>query len=312
MTDYNELKIKLPVIWAEFASEILLNNFPCKGVVTEEIAYKNGEPVQSDFAVVKGYLWNGNEKSFQPDEIRKIINEEKQKLLLCGISQKDLGNWEIDLGELKDTDWSENWKRFWKSEKIGEKIVICPSWEKYQPQNDEIIINLDPGSAFGTGSHATTRLCIKALEKYIKKGGAIADIGTGSGILAVCGAKLGAKEIVGVDNDPSVIEIARDNASKNNVGKLCNFFEGSAEDLAKNLEKKFDVVVSNILAEVLASIAKDLTNLTKKDGIIILSGIIEEKQNLVKEAFNNKNCILIESLEEENWILLVYKSCKLM
>lgn len=303
MTNYIEIRIKLPNIWAEFVSELLLNKLSCKGVVTEETAYKNGIPVESDFSVVKGYIWNNKENPINTEEFKKLISEEKQKLLLCEIPENVLGNWEIDFAELKDEDWSENWKKFWKSEKIGEKIVICPSWEQYTPKDGEIIISLDPGSAFGTGSHATTRLCIKALEKYLEQGDVVADIGTGSGILAVCGVKLGAKEVVGVDNDGSVIETAKDNSSKNNVENLCSFFEGSS----KNLKDKYDVVVSNILAEVLAGMARDLAGLAKKGGYIILSGIIEERQNLVKEAFNTESCLLVECLTEDNWVLLVYK-----
>ncbi len=303
MANYIEIQLKLPNTWAEFASELLLNKMSCKGVVTEETAYRNGLPVESDFSVVKGYLWNDKEKPINTDELKSIINEEKQNLMICGIPENALGSWEIDFVELKDEDWSENWKKFWKSEKIGEKIVICPSWEQYTPNDGEIVISLDPGSAFGTGSHATTRLCIKALEKYINSGDKIADIGTGSGILAVCGAKLGASQVIGVDNDLSVIEIAKDNSSKNNVEKCCGFFEGSSEDL----KDKYDVVVSNILAEVLADMAPILANLAKKNGYIILSGIIEERQHLVKAAFSNQNCILTESTIEENWVLLVYK-----
>lgn len=140
-----------------------------------------------------------------------------------------------------------------------------------------------------------------AIEKYLRPESSMADVGTGSGILSVAGIKLGAKKAIGVDNDASVIEVARDNAKINNISDKCEFQEGSASDIKEN----FDVVVSNILAEVLISIMNTLANLVKTDGIIILSGIIVEKSGLVKKSAEDAGFRIIETLEEGNWVAIV-------
>jgi ribosomal protein L11 methyltransferase len=185
--------------------------------------------------------------------------------------------------------------------KIGNKIVICPSWEQYKLNENEIKIELDPGSAFGTGTHPTTRLCIIALEKYLKQNDTVADVGTGSGILAISAVKLGAKSVIGVDNDPSVIEVAQENADKNNCSDKCAFYEGSAKDI----KGQYDVVVSNILAEIIVSIMNDLISLMKTGGKIILSGIITQRADMVKQAAENSGLKIIETLIEEDWVAII-------
>lgn len=216
-----------------------------------------------------------------------------------------LEGYKTEIKEIRDEDWAENWKKYWHPQKIGERTVICPSWEEYAPQTNEVVITLDPGCAFGTGTHPTTRLCVQALERIVPtfRGSRvkIADVGTGSGILSIAGVKLGVNEATGVDNDESVIPIAVENAKKNAVSENCRFFEGSAADI----NGKYEIVVSNILAEVLADIMSDLKNLLAADGTMVLSGIINEKIPLVEQALQVNGLKTTKILTEGDWAAML-------
>ncbi|MCK7484573.1 MAG: 50S ribosomal protein L11 methyltransferase [Bacillus subtilis] len=287
---YIELCVNVKSEWIELVSDILINQVGCSGVVTEEVEFKDEEVVKQSLNIIKGYLWYNEKRPLNIEHVQNILWQNRSGLVSLGENSDELGSWNIDIKEVDDEDWAHSWKKYWHPQKIGSKIVICPSWEDYSAQDDEIIIELDPGTAFGTGTHPTTRLCIVGLEKYVSQGLTIADVGTGSGILSIVGAKLGAKTVVGVDNDPSVIEVAQSNALKNNVSEECSFFEGST----CNINDKFDIVLANILAEVIVSIMDDLISILKPDGKMILSGIIEEKAYLVKNALSEKGMKLLK------------------
>jgi len=301
MTEYTELQVEINPLWVELVSEILIEKIGCQGVVMEETNYKDEKIISTTQNIVKGYLWNDEQKPVEIEKIKNILQEERQKLIKSDIPEVSTGNWNITLKNVNDEDWAHSWKKFWHPMKIGNKIVICPSWEEYKAKENEIIIELDPGSAFGTGTHPTTRLCIIALEKYMKENDTIADVGTGSGILAVSAAKLGAKSIVGVDNDLSVIKVAEENAEKNNCLNKCTFYEGSARDV----KGQYDIVVSNILAEIIVSIMNDLTKLVKSGGKLILSGIITQKADIVKQAAEQAGFRTVETMTEEEWVAII-------
>ncbi|OGI23591.1 MAG: ribosomal protein L11 methyltransferase [Candidatus Melainabacteria bacterium RIFOXYA12_FULL_32_12] len=301
MTKYIELSVEINPIWAEYVSDVLINQVGCSGVVTEELEYKDEKVISAKTGVVIGYLWLNVNQAPNIEEIQDILDKNKQKLINSNIKDKELGSWKVHIDEVEDEEWAHSWKRFWHPQKIGSKIIICPSWETCDIAETEIKIELDPGTAFGTGTHPTTRLCIMALEKYAKEEDEIADIGMGSGILSIVGAKLGAKNVVGVDNDPSVVEIAIENAVKNSVDDKCSFYEGSAEDV----QGKFQIVVANILAEVIVSIMDNLISLVNKEGRLILSGIIVEKADMVKQAVLLKGFKITEILEEDNWVAII-------
>ena len=168
---------------------------------------------------------------------------------------------------------------------VTDKIAVVPSWINYEPKKNEIAITIDPGCAFGTGTHQTTQLCMKALEKYLKNGDSIADIGMGSGILSVLAMKLGAKSAYGCDIDETVIDVAKENARVNGVN--CTFELNTAEKLTE----KYDFVCANILHNVLYEIMGDLKNIVKDNGIMSLSGILDEKKDVVLEAVKRENHI---------------------
>ena len=198
-------------------------------------------------------------------------------------------------------DWSKKWKEHWKPSKISDRIVICPSWEKYDSKDNEIIINIDPGNAFGTGTHATTQLCVKACEKYMNKGSYTADIGTGSGILAICAKKLSAEFVDAVDNDDTAIQTAKKNAIINGENDI-KFHTATSDVLPSNT---YDFVFANILHNILAQIMPDLKRIMKKSAKIVLSGILEGKEQVVTDAVKNNNMKIIEEMHQKEWIAFV-------
>jgi ribosomal protein L11 methyltransferase len=298
-----EISIKINPNCSDIAAQFLMDDFGCSGIVTEETHYEDERIVSEELDVVKGYFWNDPNNVFDESNIKDKVLNKKSELISLGIAEENLGSWDISLKNIPYEHWATSWKQYWHPQKIGSKIVICPSWEEYELNEGEIFIELDPGSAFGTGTHPTTRLCIIALEKYAKTGLKMADVGTGSGILAVAAIKLGINHVTGVDNDPSVIDVAKDNAQKNNVLSSTDFFHGSASDI----KNQFEIVTANILHNIIVEMMKDLYKIVKPQGLIILSGIIKEKEKFVLESALSFGFKYIETLEEDNWVGIVLK-----
>ncbi|MDD3149788.1 MAG: 50S ribosomal protein L11 methyltransferase [Candidatus Gastranaerophilales bacterium] len=296
-----EISVNVPQLWAEYVTAILLEKFNCSGVVTQELQVKD-EQIINESNCVKGYLWIDEKNPLSLEHVRKVFYNERILLLNSqNISSEELGSWDVSFKKIPSQDWDANWKKHWKPQKIGNKIVICPSWEDYTPNENEIIINLDPGTAFGTGTHPTTRLCMVALENYIKGSEEIADIGMGSGILAISAIKLGAKSAEGVDNDTSVIEVANENAKINNCLEKCNFYHGSSADV----KGTYDIVVANILANVLINMMDELKRLMKPRAKLILSGINSEKSQEVQNSVKKTGMQVVEILKQEDWIAII-------
>lgn len=249
-------------------------------------------------AVVKGYL---PETSNAMDHVNLIRNA-VEYLPEYGL---DIGIGKVTVSAVDETDWSNEWKKYFKPVKPGEKIVIKPSWEAYEPQGDEIVLHLDPGMAFGTGTHETTSLCIEALEKHIQADQLVYDIGCGSGILSVAAALLGAKQVVGIDLDALAVQIAKDNVNLNQVEDKVNIYEGNLMDV---LEHSGDVVVSNIIAEIIVKMSKDIRKYLKPGGIWISSGIIKDKQQEVKEAIIDAGLSILEIRSMGEWICMIAKA----
>lgn len=298
-----ELTVKVNPVWVEYISDVLIQKIGCSGVVTDEKYYDDEVLTRESNGIVKGYLAFVENIPVNPEIIQEILFQERAKLISSGIEEQNLGEWTLSMAEISDDEWAHSWKNYWHPQKISEKVVICPSWEEYQAGDDEIIINLDPGSAFGTGTHPTTRLCVQALEKTMPQfsSAKIADIGTGSGILAVAGIKLGADFAVGVDNDASVISVAVENAEKNNAADKCKFYTGVASDV----EGEYEIVVANILAHILIEAMPELTPLVKQGGKLILSGIIIEKSQDVQNSCLQNGLKIVEVLQEDSWVAII-------
>lgn len=228
-----------------------------------------------------------------------IINERFEELF----GDRDDLVYNISFYDLADEDYVDNWKKYVFTTKISDRFVVKPTWRDYEKNSDELVIELDPGRAFGTGTHPTTYLCIRLMEKYIENSHTVIDVGTGSGILMVAANKLGAKEIWGVDIDPDACEVAKENLILNGItDENTKVLVGNLLNVVEN--KTFDVVVANILADVILMLLKDISKVIKKDGILILSGIIEDKKNLVINACEKEGLELVEVQEDKEWVAL--------
>lgn len=295
MENYFELIIDINPEISDIVSDICFTNFDCEGVILAEEAWKDLEMVSTTEGELQAFLVSKPENSF----VARVLTENRNVLLERGFSEEELGSWAFVITEKENQDWSKKWKEKWDVTHVSDRITIVPSWLEYSPKSeDEVIITLDPGCAFGTGTHATTQLCMLAMEKYFT-GGNLADIGMGSGILAICGKKFGADYVYGCDNDDTVIDVAKENAIKNGVE--CEFELNTAD----KVHQEFDFVCANILHNVLAEIMGDLKTIMKMNGKMSLSGILDEKKPVVLEAISKNNLNILEEIHLNQWTSFV-------
>jgi ribosomal protein L11 methyltransferase len=200
---------------------------------------------------------------------------------------------------MDEEDWAESWKAFFWPERIGKRVVVKPTWRDYTPGPDEIIIELDPGMAFGTGTHPTTRLCVGMLETFVGKGERLLDVGCGSGILMAAAHKLGASKVSGIDIDPVAVEVSTENLVLNGVPAQDR--QVMAGDLARDVHERFDVVVANILSEVILSLLDQIPAVLKPKGLFICSGIIEENAPSVLEKMTAMGFDILEAHHMDGW-----------
>lgn len=210
----------------------------------------------------------------------------------------------LTTAELQDEDWSDTWKQYYHTEKPGERVVIKPTWEEYVPKGDEVVIELDPGAAFGTGTHATTSMCIRQLEKLVKPGMTVFDVGTGSGILSIISAKLGAKNIQAVDYDDSVLKIVEENLEQNNVQDIISVAQS---DLMQNVHGKAELVIANIIADIIIRLFDQLDEHLEQGGTLLTSGIIEDRIEDVLAAAEKHGYGVVERLENKGWACITFK-----
>ena len=208
----------------------------------------------------------------------------------------------ITVSGVNEEDWANSWKEYYKPIKIGEKIVIVPAWEKYTQKEGEIIVRMDPGMAFGTGTHETTRLVIKLLEKYIKSGMRVADVGCGSGILAICASKLGAAECKAYDIDPVAVKVANENIKDSGLTNV----SCEVSDLLRQVDKSqpYDVICANIVADIIIRMMPDVGALMNESSVILASGIIVERSQDVISAFDEHGFNVVERIDENGWCAL--------
>lgn len=204
--------------------------------------------------------------------------------------------------DIDEIDWAESWKLYFWPQKIGKKIVIKPSWREYVSIPDDIIVEIDPGMAFGTGTHPTTSLCLQMIETYLKKGDAFLDVGTGSGILMATAAKLGAERLIGIDNDVLAVEIARKNLLLNNIDQ--EKFDILAGDLAETVNEKFHFVAANILTEAIVRLLDQIRNILIDGGVFVCSGIIEEKKDLILSKMETLGFNILNTVIQEKWVAI--------
>jgi len=204
-----------------------------------------------------------------------------------------------------ESDWADAWKEHYHVVHLGERFVIKPSWRDYEAKPNEIVIELDPGMAFGTGLHPTTQMCLAALEKHLQPNMSVLDLGTGSGILAIGAAKLGAGSIVAVDNDPLSVKVANENAKANHVEAITRVELGSLAEAAAN-DATYDLIVVNILARVIIQLCEqNLGRVVRSDGLAIFAGLIDTQEFGVREALASQGLRVIDRLQDKDWVCLI-------
>ena len=222
------------------------------------------------------------------------------KLLKAEDSRGIFGSLAVESSYESDEEWKDRWKEYFKPSKITDTIVIKPTWEDYQPAAGEKVIEIDPGMAFGTGTHATTRMCVKLLEKYIRSPeDRVIDLGCGSGILSIAAALLGSKHVYGVDLDPNAVAATAENAEKNGLSDLIEVAYG---DVTQGLDVKGDIIAANLMADLIIMLSPDIAGHLDGDRkIFISSGILEEKLEPVSEAVKKAGFEILEVLHEDEW-----------
>ncbi|MGG3841899.1 50S ribosomal protein L11 methyltransferase [Anoxybacillus kestanbolensis] len=263
-----------------------------------EIYQLNPDDYPEEGVIIKAYLPVNSFLGETVEEIKQAINN----LMLYNI---DIGRNKITISEVNEEEWATAWKKYYNPVKISERFTIVPTWETYEPvSSDELIIELDPGMAFGTGTHPTTVMCIQALEKTVKEGDTVVDVGTGSGILSIAAAMLGAKRVHALDLDPVAVESAKLNVKLNKVHDVVTV---SQNNLLDRIDEQADVIVANILAEIILRFVDDAYRLLRSDGVFITSGIIQTKKQEVKEGLLRAGFTIEETLTMEDWVAFIAK-----
>ena len=308
--------------WSEFAIQTtneavepvsnILHEAGASGVVIEdplelvkerenvfgEIYHLNPDDYPDEGVVIKAYL---PVNSFLGDTI-DAIKESINNLLLFDI---DLGKNVVSISEVNEEEWATAWKKYYNPVKISERFTIVPTWEDYTPvSSDELIIELDPGMAFGTGTHPPTVMCIQALERTVTPGVLVVDVGTGSGVLSIAAALLDAKRIQSLDLDEVAVQSAKQNVELNNVQDKVSVSQGNLLD---GVNEQADIVVANILAEVIMRFTDDVAKVVKPGGYFIASGIIQTKKQDVKEAIIASGFTVEETILMEDWVAIIAK-----
>lgn len=271
--DYSDVMTSLRTVYGELIDEKILN---------------------ADKTIASASIFVQDKKD--ADEDIKFISS---RLASLGIKA------DIATAELDEEDWSTAWRKFYKPTKIGEHIVIVPSWEKYEKNDGDIIIDMDPGMAFGTGTHETTRLCATLLEKNVRRGDYMLDVGAGSGILAICAAKLGAGYCAACDIDPVAVRTENENAQRNGCDIDC-FVSDLLSSVKLKDGREYDIVTANIVADIIIRMAPDIGRYIRRGGKLIVSGIIVEREAEVRGALDKNGFECTGNTYENGWCALTY------
>ena len=236
--------------------------------------------------------------------IRQEVKERLAQLRDFGL---DIGETQLTTQQLAEEDWADNWKKYFEPARVTHDLTIVPSWTDYEATIGEKIIKLDPGMAFGTGTHPTTKMSLFVLEQILRGGETVLDVGTGSGVLSIASSLLGAKDIYAYDLDEVAVRVAQENIELNPDMENIHVASG---DLLRGVEIEADVIVANILADILVNLTDDAYRLLKDEGYLIMSGIISEKWNLVRESAEAAGFFLETHMIQGEWNACVFKKTK--
>ena len=253
------------------------------------------ELLKKDRSVAKIHIYIDPE-----DNIAEALSFLRERMTAAGIAHH------IDTAQVQEDDWLNNWRKYFKPMPVGERLLINPSWYTDTDPEGRVTLNIDPGLAFGTGKHETTRLCLEAMEKRLKPGDAVLDVGCGSGILGIAAALLGADKVLGVDIDELAVRTANENAELNHVGDR---FTAVAGDLVDKVEGKYDLVVANIVADAIIALSASIGQFMKPDAVYIVSGIIDTRADDVRRAVADSFDIIGES-DMAGWYCFELRSKK--
>lgn len=289
------------ILYVVGATGVLVNNPEDEDLLNQDVGqwdYFDPQNCKLDF---DGALLTGYFEEIDPDSVSLEVKEMLENLKDFNIP---IGLAEITFNEVFPKDWENEWKKYFKPTRIGQNIVIKPSWEMYEALDTDIIIEIDPGNAFGSGTHETTSMCIEMIEKYMNPSDTVVDVGCGSGILAISAGKLGSNHIIAADIDPSAVETAKENIRLNGLSHVTDVRCGN---LLEVIPEKADLVVANIIADIIVKLSDDIDQILKQDAIFISSGIILNKADWVVEELEKRNFEIIEVMKKGEWAVVVSK-----
>lgn len=298
---------------AEEALYALLIQLGTEGVVVEDSEVlsrrwelKYGEIIElkpedyPEYGIrIKAYL-----SEYEQEKVPRLIEEIKKHLEKLRKLGLNVSPGKVEAKVVSEASWEDEWKKYYKAFKVSDRLVIKPIWEDYDAAKDEIVIEIDPGMAFGTGSHPTTILSILALEKWMKPESKVIDVGCGSGVLSIVASKLGAKEVLALDLDPIAVESTKRNISYNAIEGKIRVEQG---DLLKNVSETADLVVGNLLAEIILQMTHDLPRVLRPGGIFIGSGIIKKKEEEVIQKLKSFGMQVLEVVHQGEWVAITAK-----
>ena len=291
---YNLEKTKAKLV--NMFNEIGINQIEVIDYFSEnKLDYNDNFSIKNDVWSIIGYIVDNR---FANTKLNIIFNNLKEFM-----ESENEFIYEIFTAKCNDEDWQDEWKKYFHTVYITDNIVIKPSWDEYEPSDNEIVVEIDPGLAFGTGTHETTSLCVEFLKKYAQNKKKLLDIGCGSGILMLIGKKLGVEKVVGIDIDEKVNDVVLENFSKNGIN---DNFQVIIGNLVDNVNEKYDLVVSNILVDVLEKLLEDIEKALEKGAIVIFSGILNEKEEAFLKKAKNYNLKQIDRKDKNNLVSLFF------
>lgn len=301
--DWTEIKIRVKTEDIEKASAIANMAVPY-GIYVED--YSDLEESAWEIAHIDLIEQELRDRDKNYGVIHIYISEEDNAAEAVGylteLLNADGVKYELVSEDVNDSEWADGWKKYFKCTEVGSRILIRPSWEEYDKNTDRVVLSIDPGAAFGTGTHATTSLCLELLENYVTDSSNLLDIGAGSGILSIGAVLLGARYADGVDIDAGAVKVAKENAEINGVADKTNYLVG---DLAEKINGKYDIVCANIVADVIIRLLQNVDDYMNENAVLITSGIIDSREKDVTDAFDKFGFTVERRLTKDNWCAFV-------